>query len=285
MTALFNGMKYSEIQPYVLKENGKLKLNVPLMRQSKRYQTDEMAKVVDFVEKNDHKDVVDLALTGMGIDEDELTNNPDKQFNETAKDALDRVANVYKAMSDGGYDIISNEGLKMVREYIKTGSPSIDVLTGKGIFEKSDTKIVATLSETLQKAVLDMQVSDKEQLTKSIKIFLEDNKTAGLDIITENGKIYVKNNGAQTELDFKGKFIQNGSLTIKCDTYLELIRAATLTNFLKKELAGKSQTDKPFYESQFTGDVKFDDGVRYKPDVDAVTAGKDRGKWGVNLAS
>lgn len=101
MSALFNGMKYSEMQPFIQKENGKLKLNTALMKQSARYQTDDMAQIIAFIEKNDKKDVVDLALTGMGIDENELINNPDKQFNEVAKDALDRVVNVYKAMSDG----------------------------------------------------------------------------------------------------------------------------------------------------------------------------------------
>lgn len=101
MAALFNGMKYSEMQPFIQKENGKLKLNTTLMKQSARYQTDDMAQIITFIEKNDKKDVVDLALTGMGIDENELINNPDKQFSEVAKDALDRVVNVYKAMSDG----------------------------------------------------------------------------------------------------------------------------------------------------------------------------------------
>ncbi len=101
MAALFNGMKYSEIDMFVDKEGGKLKLNIPLMKQHERFKTTEMTNILDFLDANQNKDVVDLALTGMGIDEDALKNNPDQLFNETAKEALDRVVNVYKAMEDG----------------------------------------------------------------------------------------------------------------------------------------------------------------------------------------
>jgi cell fate (sporulation/competence/biofilm development) regulator YlbF (YheA/YmcA/DUF963 family) len=284
MAALFNGMKYSEIDLLVHKENGKLKLDIPLIKQHQRFKTAEMTKIVDFLDANQKQDVVDLALTGMGIDEDALKNNPDQLFNETAKDALDRVVNVYKAMEDGGYDVVSNEGLILVRQYIKTWSPSIDNLIGKGIFEKSDAKITATLSEPLKNIVRDkIQVNDKEQLTKSIKIFLESNKTAGLDIVDESGKLYINNYGKKTEVDFVNKKIENGGHKIVCDTYLELIRAATLTNFLKKSFADNSKQKQPFYEDFITADIKFDDGIWYKPDVDAVTAGKDRDIRWVNL--
>ncbi len=150
-------------------------------------------------------------------------------------------------------------------------------MIGKGIFEKSDAKITATLNEPLKNIVRDkIQVNDKEQLTKSIKIFLESNKTAGLDIVDESGKLYINNYGKKTEVDFVNKKIENGGHKIVCDTYLELIRAATLTNFLKKSFADNSKQKQPFYEDFITADIKFDDGIWYKPDVDAVTAGKDR---------
>lgn len=95
----------------------------------------------------------------------------------------------------------------------------------------------------------------------------------------DKDKSYIKNYSTTTKIDFANKTIENNGHKITCDTYTELIRAATLTNFLKNELAHKSKTDKPFYEGWLDGDIKFDDGIWYKPDTDAVTSGKDRNIW------
>ncbi len=103
-------------------------------------------------------------------------------------------------------------------------------------------------NQTLKNTIIALPINDKEQLTKSINTFLAENKTAGFDITVDKDKTYIKNYSTTTKIDFANKVIENNGHKITCDTYTELIRAATLTNFLKNELAHKSKTDKPFYE-------------------------------------
>jgi 16S rRNA G527 N7-methylase RsmG len=103
------------------------------------------ATFLESMGKNDDKNMIDLALNGMGITRNKIEDdtNKEKKFDETASKAIARLRSVSDYMTEKKYVKINPETLPLIEKYIadeKADITDLDKLATRGdVFYKETT--------------------------------------------------------------------------------------------------------------------------------------------------
>ena len=129
--------------------------------------------------KNDDKRVMDLALTGMGINSvTDLKNSPTSTFNETASGAIVRLRSVTEYMNDNKhlYNKINPETQPLVDKYIASGKDisELEDLDARGdVFYKETTLVDKTGLESQITTLAGTDIQRKQDLLLAINTFYD----------------------------------------------------------------------------------------------------------------
>jgi hypothetical protein len=244
-------------------------------------------KFLESIGKKDDKNMMDLALKGMGITRESLQDdsNKNKKFNESASKAIVRLGAVSNYMTEKGYNKINTETLPLVEKYIANENASmsdLETLDKRGdVFYKESTIVDKTGLEPKIKQLANNDKEKEEELLLAVNSFYEQMPSANkkIDISGTRPNITFKTYDQTTKMDLSSKAI-DGFTTSKFDSYLETFKAANLTNRIKQICKDKeAKSEKPFYLSAGQ-DITFDNANIFSTDFDTeiMTAG-----WGGNL--
>lgn len=107
----------------------------------------DAASFLETVGKNDDKNLIDLALTGMGIERTDIQDDTkkDSKFNESASEAIVRLRSVTTYMESKGYNKVNPETMKLVDNYVAKGENAdydLEELDARGDVFYKDTEVV-----------------------------------------------------------------------------------------------------------------------------------------------
>jgi len=110
---------------------------------------DAAATFLESVGKNDDKNIINLALTGMGITRENIqdTDKADSKFDKSASDSIIRLREVTEYLEKNKYNKVNPETMLLVEDYIagKKGAYTLDELNVRGdVFYKETTIIDKT---------------------------------------------------------------------------------------------------------------------------------------------
>ncbi len=292
-TAVFNGLTYGEMKQFIKKDGDTMKINPDhyqiLVDQFKTgsKKNEAGAAFLESIGKNDKKNIIDLALGGMGITREQLqdNSNKDKKFNETASEAIVRLQSVSQFMTEKWYNKMNPETLPLVQKYIanEKGAYDLDGLEKRGDVFYKETEIADKTG--LKDKIKEIAKGDKqkeEDLLLAINTFYEQMPSANkkIEITGTRPTIEFKTYNQASSIDLGHKELI-GFTAKGFDTYAEAFKAANLTNRIKDICKDKTaKSDKPFYLSPAWRDITFDEATIFSTsfDTEIMTAG-----WGGSL--
>ncbi len=236
------------------------------------------------VGKTDKNGWMDLTLRSMGITSiEDLTKDPTKDFKETAADAATRLFSVGKFMEDKWYLRINPETMSLITAYVADPKGTVDdleKLADRGdVFETTETVTDKTGLVAKIKLIANTDTEKERLMLRGLNTFYESWPTAdktGLDIIGTWPIVEFKTYGYTTKIDMDNKKMEWLNAQTKFDSYMEMFKAANLTNRIKVICKDKQAvSEKPFYLSTPGGDITFDNAKIFSTDFDTeiMTAG------------
>lgn len=248
----------------------------------------DAAAFLETVGKNDDKNLIDLALTGMGIERTDIQdeNKKDNKFDESASEAIVRLRSITTYMEEKGYNKVNPETMKLVDNYVAKGDDAeydLEELDKRGDVFYKDTEVVdKTGLESKITAIAGTDIQRKEDLLLAINTFYEQmpNASKKIDIEGTRPKVMFTTYDQKVELNLENKELV-GFTPTQFDSYAELFKAANLTNRIKDICKDKeAKSENPFYLSTTGRDITFDDASLFSTsfDTEIMTAG-----WGGSL--
>lgn len=279
-TALFSGLNYGEMKPYIIQKGNQIKIDPSkydaLLDTYKNgsKKNEVAASFIESIGKNDERHVLDLGLTGMGITREEIENdnNKDKKFDKTAIESIVRLGSITEFMDKEGYNKINWETQYLVDAYIRNDKDanSLEELKTRGdVFYKEIEVKDATGLAPKMKEWANNDPEKEEELLLAINSFYEK---------MPNTEKKIELGGTRPEITF-GTYEQSSTINLKdkeligftpkrFDSYLEVFKAANLTNRIKEICKDKQAvSDKPFYLSPGR-DITFDNAKLFSTDFD-----------------
>ena len=284
-TALFNGLNYGEMKWFLIQDNKKMKVDpnkYDALINMFKYGPKKNEAAVAFLEsigKDDKKGVINLALTGMGVTREALENNPTKKFNETASEAIARLAIVSNFMDTKGYNKINSETQYLVDKYIRewTDTKELEDLERRGdVFYKETNIQDQTGLATKIKEIAKNNPEKEEQLLLAINTFWNTmpNAPRKIDIIGNGPTVQFKTYDQSSTINLDNKELV-GFTPSRFDSYYETFKVANLTNRIKFLCKDKvANTPTPFHISTPGGDIEFANTSLLKSDTEIVSAGR-----------
>ncbi len=293
-TALFNGLNYGEMKQFLIQDGDRMKIdpdkydNLLAMFKTGAKKNADAASFLETVGKNDDKNLIDLALTGMGIERTDIQDESkkDNKFNESASEAIVRLRSVTTYMEDKGYNKVNPETMKLVDNYVAKGDDAeydLEELDKRGDVFYKDTEIVdKTGLESQITTLAGDNIQRKQDLLLAINTFYDQmpNASRKIEISWTRPTITFKTYDQSSTINLENKELV-GFTPSRFDSYAETFKAANLTNrikFLCKDKTAKKEN--PFYLSTAGKDITFDDASLFSTsfDTEIMTAG-----WGGSL--
>jgi hemerythrin len=252
--ALFSGQTYGSMASVLEQDsNGKMRISpdqydtfkASLEQGSPEQQLS--AKFLDYMGKDDPDNMIDLALTGMGISWEDLQNNPNETFDKKAQSVIVQLNTLYEYMQENNKDI-NPEGMSLITSYIKGSSKhKLEELDSMGVFEKRILTINEEEKTRLRAMVEQMDISDpkeKENILNGLYQFYEDWPSAdsftrdSIKLEKTSNNIYLESYGQKTEINLETKTLpglnqKNQQFNLTFASSKEVLNVANLTNRIK----------------------------------------------------
>jgi len=289
---VFGWMTY-EWMSYVLEKtsSGKMKIkedqydNFIKTLESGNDKQKEWAKFLKkHVGKEDKNGWLDLSLRSMGITSlEDLTKDPKKEFSESISKSTVRLYSVGKFMEDKWYARINPETMPLITKYIADPSGTeadLEKLAKRwDVFETEEAVTDKTKLVDKVKAIAKTDTEKERLILNGLNKFYDyrpnTDKTT-LDIVGEWPTIEFKTYEYSTKINIDTKRIDGLYTDDKFDSYLEMFKAANLTNYIKNICKDKTaNSEKPFTISTVGRDIEFDDAKVFSTsfDTEIVSAG------------
>lgn len=278
ITAVFHGLSYGQISEFVEEKDGKIKIKeashetlIKKMQLSKNKAGESFLKSIG---KDDNQYIIDLAFKGMGISMDKLqdNNNKDKQFDETASKSIVKLNMVYTFMEKEWYSRINPDNIIYIEKFIANEHSDLDDLIDLGkrtdIFMKELPKDETGLGAQL-KTLANGNSTKETWLLIGINRFYEYMPSADkkIELGDDPKKLKFKTYWEETEIDIDDKRL-NGFTPTAFDSFFELFKAASLTNYIKKVCKEKVAIKEPPFYISAGGDITFDNAKLFSKDFD-----------------
>gem|GEM_PF-637703 len=240
------------------------------------------AAFLESIGKNDQKNVIDLALTGMGISREELQNTPDKKFDNAASESIVRLRSVTEYMDQHNYNAINPETQHLVDDYIAKGTNIDDLaaIDARGdVFYKTLEITDQTGLEATITTLANGDIQKKQELLLAINSFWETMPNASREIKLSGTRenLTFTTYGQNSTINLKNKELVGFTPSI-FSSYLETFKAANLTNRIKDVCKTKTaRKENPFYLSTYGGDIQFDDAALFSTQFDTEIMTASRG--------
>lgn len=243
------------------------------------------AKFLESIGKDDKKNMMDLALKGMGITRENIQddNNKDKKFNEAASKSIARLGSVSEYMEQKWYTKVNTETEHLIEKYVADENADINDLAEldkRGdVFYKESIVTDKTGLEAKIKVFANGDTEKEEELLLAINSFYEKmpSSNRAIDLTGTRPNITFKTYDQTTTLNLEKKTIDGLVANNEFSSYLETYKAASLTNYIKKVCKDKEAiTTTPFHVSMPGGDIEFSEPSTFKFDTEIVSAGM----WG-----
>ncbi len=289
-TALFSGLNYGEMKQFLIKKGDQIKIDPDkydtLLEMFKNWskKNEAAASFISSIGKDDERHVLDLGLTGMGISREEIENdnNKDKKFDKIAIESIVRLSSVTEFMDKEWYNKINSETQYLVDEYIRNDNDanSLEELKARGdvFYKEIETKDATGLAPKI-KEWANNDTEKEEELLLAINSFHEQmpNAEKKIELSGTRPMITFGTYEQSTTINLENKELI-GFTPKRFSSYLEVLKAANLTNRIKEICKDKQAvSDKPFYLSAGR-DITFDNAKLFSTDFDTeiMTAGR----WG-----
>ena len=288
VTALFNGLTYGDMKPYLVQDGDRIKVNpdkydslLEMFKNGSKKNPTAAAFLEKSVGKDDNRYVIDLALTGMWIDREKLK-DPKGDFNKTASESLGRLARVMERMDSKGYNKMNAETQYLVQKYIAGDKTNdLDDLEKRGdIFYKEVEIKDQTWLASKAKELANGNIQKEQNILLALNTFYDNMPTSNkkIELIGKWPEVTFKTYDQETSINLDKKTIPWFSANKEFTSYYETFKAASLTNYIKKVCKEKiAVKDKPFYLSAGR-DITFDNAKIFSTDFDTeIISGGWRG--------
>lgn len=292
-TGVFNGLNYGEMKELLVQDSDgdHMKINpdkydslVDMFKNGSK-KNPAGAKFLESIGRDDKKNMIDLALKGMGITRETIqdNSNKDKKFNESASKAIARLGSVSTYMEQKWYNKVNTETEHFIEEYIADENADIEdlkALDARGdIFYKETITTDKTGLAVEIKELANGDTEKEEEILLALNSFYEKWPTSNknIEISWNRPTITFKTYDQTSTINLENKTLTWLTATQEFSSYLETFKAASLTNYIKKVCKDKTAvSDKPFYLSAGK-DITFDNADIFSTDFDTeiMTAG-----WG-----
>jgi len=285
-TALFNGLSYGEMKQFLIQDGDRMKIDPTQyqklldMFKTGDKKNEAAATFLDTVGKDDKKNMIDLALTGMGITRENIQDETkaDNKFDKSASDAIIRLREVSEYLETNKYNKVNPETMSLVDNYIagKEGAYTLEELDKRGdVFYKETEVVDQTWLAAKVKELAKDDPEKEEELLLALNTFWENmpNASRKIDITWTWETMTFKTYDQTSTINLKNKELVWFTPS-RFTSYYETFKAANLTNRIKFLCKDKEATTKePFHISTPGGDIEFADPSMFKFDTEIVSAG------------